>query len=153
MRLGSAKGDVFMSLGKLSNCSRCDALFVQTVRDICQKCYQAVEKEYEECAKFLRKRENRGANIHQVSDETGVSVKQITKFIKEGRISIEGSPNLGYPCESCGFLIRSGNLCDSCVRSLQHDITQQSEVDRRLEEERREKLAQAAYRRRAKPGE
>ncbi|USG65333.1 flagellar protein [Brevibacillus ruminantium] len=142
-----------MSLGKLSNCTRCDALFVQTVRDICPKCHQAVEKEYEECARYLRKRENRGANIYQVSEATGVSVKQITKFIKEGRISVEGSPSLGYPCESCGTLIRSGNLCESCVRSLQHDITQQSDLDRRLEEERRERQAQAAYKRRTKTGE
>ena len=143
-----------MSLGQLSNCTRCDALFVQTVREICPKCYQEVEKEYEACAKYLRKRENRGANIYRVSEDTGVSIKQITKFIKEGRISIEGSPALGYPCESCGFLIRSGNLCDSCLRSLQHDMAQQSELDRRLEEQRRESLAQAAaYKRRAKSDE
>jgi predicted amidophosphoribosyltransferase len=76
-----------MSLGKLANCSRCDALFVQAVRDICPKCHQLVEQEYEKCAKFLRIRENRGANIHQVSEATGVSVKQITKFIKPNALS------------------------------------------------------------------
>jgi flagellar operon protein (TIGR03826 family) len=109
-----------MSLGKLANCSRCDALFVQAVRDICPKCHQLVEQEYEKCAKFLRIRENRGANIHQVSEATGVSVKQITKFIKEGRISVVGNPNLGYPCESCGITIRMGNLCDSCMSEIMH---------------------------------
>mgnify|MGYP001054468678 CR=1 FL=1 len=123
-----------MSLGKLANCSRCDALFVQVVRDICPKCYQEVEKEYELCVKFLRKRENRGATIQQLSEGTGVSVKQITRFIKEGRISIEGNPNLGYPCERCGATIRKGNFCPSCMRSLKHDITQDLAVEKRLEQ-------------------
>lgn len=137
-----------MSLGKLANCSRCDTLFVQVVRDICPKCNQEVEQEYEKCARFLRKRENRGSNIHVVSEETGVSVKQITKFIKEGRISIEGNPNLGYPCEVCGFMIRTGNMCDSCMKGLKHEITQQLDVEQRLEADSRARLAEAAVYRR-----
>ncbi|QRG67324.1 TIGR03826 family flagellar region protein [Brevibacillus choshinensis] len=136
-----------MSLGKLANCSRCDALFVQAVRDICPKCHQAVEQEYELCARFLRKRENRGSNIYQVSEATGVSVKQITKFIKEGRISVVGNPNLGYPCESCGNIIQAGNMCEDCIKGLKHEITQQMEVDQRLEDDQLSGFATAAYRR------
>lgn len=136
-----------MSLGKLANCSRCDALFVQAARDICPKCYQIVEQEYELCAKFLRKRENRGSTIYQVSEATGVSVKQITKFIKEGRISVEGNPHLGYPCESCGTLIRKGNICESCMRALKHDITQDLDVEERLEQAAKSREFAAAYRR------
>ncbi|MCM3079647.1 TIGR03826 family flagellar region protein [Brevibacillus invocatus] len=136
-----------MSLGRLANCSRCDALFVRVARDICPKCFQEVEKEYELCSRFLRKRENRGSNIHQVSEATGVSVKQITKFIKEGRISVEGNPELGYPCESCGFLIRTGNICESCIRGLKHDITQDLAVEKRLKEQEKAQEMVAAYRR------
>lgn len=136
-----------MSLGKLANCSRCDALFVQAVRDICPKCYQEVEQEYEKCARFLRKRENRGSNMNQVSEGTGVSVKQITRFIKEGRISVEGNPNLGYACESCGELIRKGNICESCMRGLKYDITQDLAVERRLDDEEKAREMVAAYRR------
>lgn len=139
-----------MSLGKLANCSRCDALFVQTARDICPNCHQEVEREYELCAKFLRKRENRGATIYQVSDATGVSVKQITKFIKEGRISVDGNSNLGYPCDRCGTLILRGNICETCMHSLKHDITQDLAVEKRLDEEARAKEFAAAYRRKAK---
>lgn len=148
MNFLDVEGVVFMSLGKLANCSRCDALFVQTVRDICPKCYQEVEQEYEKCARFLRKRENRGANIHQVSEATEVSVKQITRFIKEGRISVDGNPNLGYPCEICGILIRTGNMCDACMKGLKHEISQQLEVDQRLEQEARARQAEAAVYRR-----
>lgn len=147
MNFLNVKGVVDMSMGKLANCSRCDSLFVQAVRDICPKCYEQVEQEYDKCVRFLRKRENRGSNIHQVSEATGVSVKQITKFIKEGRISVAGNPGLGYPCERCGFMIRSGNICDMCMQGLRHEITQQAEVEQRLEQAERDLLAQAAYRR------
>jgi flagellar operon protein (TIGR03826 family) len=136
-----------MSLGKLSNCSRCGALFVQVVRDICPTCYQMIEKEYEACATYLRKRENRGATIYQLSEATGVSVKQITRFIREGRISIANNPNMGYPCERCGSLIRSGQYCDDCISHLQRDIVQELDVERRLEEEKRTRMAEATYRR------
>ncbi|UFJ40063.1 flagellar protein [Brevibacillus humidisoli] len=125
-----------MSLGNLANCSRCDTLFVKKLRDVCPKCYQEIEQEYDRCAKFLRKRENRGATIYQLSDATDVSVKQITKFIREGRISVLDNPNLGYPCESCGTMIRAGNLCETCGKSLKRLIDQQLEVEKRLEEDR-----------------
>ncbi|GAA4718644.1 TIGR03826 family flagellar region protein [Brevibacillus fulvus] len=121
-----------MGLGQLDNCPRCDALFVRTTRDVCPNCYREIEAEYEKCVKYLRKRENRSANIHQVSEATGVSVKQITRFIKEGRISLEGNPNLGYPCERCGIIIRTGNMCDSCMKELRREVEQQLEVDERL---------------------
>ncbi len=137
-----------MAWGKLDNCARCDALFVKTVRDVCPKCHLEIEQEYDRVAKYLRKRENRGANIHQVSEATGVSVKQITRFIREGRISIEGNPNMGYPCENCGFLIRSGTLCDACAKELKREIEQQLDVDKRLAEEAKKKHG-IGYRRKA----
>ncbi|HZG15361.1 MAG TPA: TIGR03826 family flagellar region protein [Candidatus Bathyarchaeia archaeon] len=134
-----------MSLGKLDNCPRCDTLFVRGVRDVCNNCYQQIEKEYGKCSDFLRKRENRGANIHQVSEATGVSVKQITKFIKEGRISVANNPNMGYPCEGCGLMIITGNLCDDCKKGLQREIGYDKDLAERLsaEEEKNRKSALA----------
>jgi len=83
---------------------------------VCPACVREIDKEYETCANYLR--ENRGASITELSEETGVSIRQITKFIREGRISLMDAPNLSYPCESCGVLIQSNNLCDSCRNRL-----------------------------------
>lgn len=134
-----------MGMGQLDNCPRCDALFVKGIRDVCNNCYQQIEKEYDKCAQFLRKRENRGANIQQLSEATGVSVKQITRFIKEGRISVANHPNMGYPCESCGQLIITGNLCSNCAKGLQREIGYDQDLAKRLsseeEKNRREALA------------
>ena len=142
-----------MSVGKLANCSRCDALFVQTVRDVCPKCYQEIEQEYDKCAKYLRKRENRGATIYQLSEATGVSVKQITRFIREGRLSIVDNPNLGYPCEKCGSMIRTGTFCESCTKEMKREIEQQLEVDKRLAEDKLRRSETIVYRSRKKSDE
>jgi flagellar operon protein (TIGR03826 family) len=100
-----------MSLN-ISNCPRCGKLFAKGIHDVCFSCVKEIEHEYELCVEYLR--ENRGATIPEVSEATGVSVRQITKFIREGRISFVQAPNLVYPCEACGTPIRAGNLCDNC---------------------------------------
>lgn len=121
----------------LDNCPRCGKLFAKGIRDVCNACTREIDKEYELCAEYLRK--NRGAIITEVSDETGVSIRQITKFIREGRISMMNAPNMSYPCESCGTLIREHQLCDRCRNRLSKDAQQLNadiaERKRRAEQE------------------
>mgnify|MGYP000875173727 CR=1 FL=1 len=105
---------------ELANCPRCGKLFARHFRDVCQNCYKELEAEYEVCVEYLRK--NKGATITELSEDTGVSIKQITRFIKEGRISLYNAPNLSYPCEVCGVLIREGNICDSCRSRLRSEV-------------------------------
>lgn len=104
----------------LTYCPRCNKLFAKGIRDVCNNCVLEIEKEYERVASYLR--EHKGANIHDVSEATGVSVKQITKFIREGRISTANMPNMTIPCEVCGLPIHEGNLCGSCRSKLQRDM-------------------------------
>lgn len=122
----------------IANCPRCGRIFAKGIRDVCANCVREIEKEYELCVEFLR--ENRGATINEVSEATGVSVRQITRFIREGRISFVDAPNLVYPCESCGKNIRQGNLCDDCrqrfmkqARKIQTDLQEsfESELQRK----------------------
>jgi len=100
----------------LANCPRCGKLFAKGIKEVCPACLRDIDKEYELCANYLRK--NRGAAITELSEETGVTIKQITKFIREGRISMMDAPNLSYPCESCGVLISTNHLCDNCRARL-----------------------------------
>ncbi|MDQ0089881.1 flagellar operon protein (TIGR03826 family) [Paenibacillus anaericanus] len=107
-----------MSLG---NCPRCGKLFAKGFKNMCPNCIKDIELEYEKCLKFLR--EEKTATIQEVSDATEVSIKQITKFIKEGRISVADNPNMMYPCEICGVLIYENNMCDSCRNHLTKAFT------------------------------
>ncbi|MBW5448481.1 flagellar protein [Cohnella sp. CFH 77786] len=104
----------------LSYCPRCSRLFARGIRDVCNNCVQEIEQEYQQVVEYLR--EHKGSTIHEVSEATEVSVKQIAKFIREGRISTANLPNLTVPCEVCGLPIREGNMCDSCRAKLQRDM-------------------------------
>lgn len=88
-----------------------------------------IDKQYETVAKYLR--ENRGSTIGQVSEETEVSIRQIVKFIREGRISILNMPNMSYPCDSCGTEIREGHICESCRKKLTRDYQNMNEDEKR----------------------
>ncbi|MDT3428017.1 flagellar operon protein (TIGR03826 family) [Paenibacillus forsythiae] len=104
----------------IDNCPRCGRIYVKNIMELCQSCMKELEQQYETCVKYLR--ENKGANIQELSDATGISVKEITRFIREGRISIANAPNMMYPCEVCGTLIREGHMCDSCRGRLTKDL-------------------------------
>jgi flagellar operon protein (TIGR03826 family) len=109
----------------LDNCPRCGKLFAKNFREVCPACIKQIDLEYQVCSEFLRK--NRGATITEVSESTDVSVKQITKFIREGRISLIGAPNLSYPCEVCGTLIRENSMCINCRSRLVQEVNKTKE--------------------------
>lgn len=111
----------------LDNCPRCGKLFAKNFRDVCPVCIRDIDKEYQLCADYLR--EFKGAIISELSDQTGVPIKQITKFIREGRISMVNAPNMSYPCESCGTLIRESHICDSCRMRLVKDTRKLAQDD------------------------
>jgi flagellar operon protein (TIGR03826 family) len=105
-----------MSLQNVANCPQCGRVFVRGFRDVCPACYKKVEDQYDLCLKYLR--EHKNCTIYDLNEDTGVSVRQITKFIHEGRISIADLPNMTINCEVCGIPIRENNICDSCRGKL-----------------------------------
>ena len=100
----------------LSNCPRCGRLFDNTFKDICQQCARDEDKLYEKVRDYIK--ENRSCTIYEASEATEVSVKMITRFIKQGRIDIRNNPNMLYPCETCGEPIATGRFCNQCVEEL-----------------------------------
>lgn len=118
----------------LDNCPRCGKLFARTFRDVCHNCYVELEKDYQRTADYLR--EHRGITIHELSEAVGVSIRQITRWIREGRISLYNAPNLSYPCEVCGILIREGTMCDACRKRLAKEVKRVQEASRHPAPER-----------------
>lgn len=126
----------------LDNCPRCGRLYVKNIMELCQHCLKELEHQYEICVEYLRK--NRGITIQELSDATEISIKEITRFIREGRISIANAPNMMLPCEVCGTLIRDGHMCDSCRGRLTKDLTNAVKESGAANE--MSKSADAAYR-------
>jgi flagellar operon protein (TIGR03826 family) len=123
-------------MSELSNCPNCNDVFVKTqFREVCQNCWKEEEKQYETVYQFIRKRENRAATIQQVEEQTGVEEELILKFIRSGRLQITHFPNLGYPCDKCGRIIRTSKLCETCTVELRKEL-----LTHDAEEERKKQL-------------
>jgi flagellar operon protein (TIGR03826 family) len=120
----------------VSNCPRCGRVFVKGIKDVCPNCIKEIELQFDKCSIFLK--ENRGTGLKALSEATEVSIRQITKFIRDGRISIKNLPNMTYPCESCGIEIREGHICDSCRSKLVKGISNSKEDEARRQEKLRQ---------------
>lgn len=131
-------------MGELANCARCGRVFVKGLRDICEHCKKEEDKDFETVYQYIRQKDHRMATLSEVVEATGVEEKLILKFIKEGRLRQSQFPNLGYPCQKCGTLIREGKLCGSCAKTLQKDINLHKEMEKR-EQERVARERQVTY--------
>ncbi|UUZ91222.1 hypothetical protein LJK87_36820 [Paenibacillus sp. P25] len=125
-----------MSLN-VANCDRCGKVYIKNIHGMCPNCIKEIEGQYERCIKYLR--ENRACNINELSEAVEVPVKQIVKFIREGRISIKNHENMSYECEVCGEPIRENTMCESCRSRLAKEASNLQEDERRkqrLEEDK-----------------
>ena len=123
-------------MNELSNCPECGDIFLKTpFKDVYQKCWKEEEKNYEIVYNYLRKRENRTATLKQVVEDTEIEEGLILKFIRNGRLKLANFPNLGYPCDNCGVLIRTGRMCQPCADKITEELRK---FDR--EEARRKEL-------------
>ncbi len=123
------------------NCPSCGNLMVRNkFRDVCESCWKEEEKLFDIVYKFIRIRENRAATIPQVVEATGVEEELLLKFIKAGRLKLTQFPNLGYPCDKCGTIIRTGKLCNSCAQELRDALNIHLKEEERKEDlKKREK--------------
>ena len=60
---------------EVRTCKNCGRLYnyIGKITPVCPVCMKELEEKFEACRKFIK--ENPGANIQKVSDETGVSMK------------------------------------------------------------------------------
>jgi flagellar operon protein (TIGR03826 family) len=121
----------------VDNCPRCGKVYVINAQRLCHNCIKDIEQQYEKCVKYLR--DNRSCTLQELSDATDVPIKQISKFIREGRISIKDNPNMSIDCEVCGAPIREGIMCESCRSRFV------KEADKLAEDGQRKQQAQEKY--------
>lgn len=131
-------------MAELANCARCGAVFVKSLRDICQNCYREEEKAFQTVYNFLKVRKNREATILEIVEATDVEEELIIKFVKEKRLTPKDFPMLAYPCQRCGEKITEGKLCTSCSKEIQTDLAQFEEEERKAVE-RKEREKQDIY--------
>ena len=103
------------------NCKGCGRLFNALTRSrLCPNCVTKMEEKFQEVKTYVN--DNPGSTIEIVSQECGVSTKQIKQWIREERLSFSEDSMQGIECEQCGAMIRCGRFCESCKSKLHNDF-------------------------------
>ncbi|SHF89321.1 TIGR03826 family flagellar region protein [Ornithinibacillus halophilus] len=127
---------------ELANCSKCGAVYVKTIRDICHNCYKEEEEAFQKVYQFLRQQKNRESTLLEVVEATGVEEELVIKFIKQKRLLTSQFPKLAYHCEKCDTPIISGKLCSNCSKKLKEELERFEKIEevsrnREMEEKRK----------------
>ena len=107
-------------LENFRNCPGCGNLFYRSSRNLCPKCIEKEEKDYDTVRKYVSIHPK--ASIVQVVEATGVAEETILNFLKDGRLASAGMPSV-LRCGACGAAISSGTYCESCRNSLSQQFT------------------------------
>lgn len=103
------------------NCAKCGRIFQYLIgAPICPKCKEKEEEEFQLVKTYIY--DNKNANMMEVSNQTGVQMKLIERFIREGRLMLSEDSPIFLRCEKCGTQIRTGRYCQSCSTSLSNEI-------------------------------
>jgi len=87
---------------------------------VCPNCEKAEDEDFKTVKEFIA--EHREANLDMIVKETGIPLKRITKFIREGRLEISKGLQDSFRCGSCGAPIATGKFCEKCFVSMKTEL-------------------------------
>lgn len=112
-------------MADIRNCLQCNKIF-QYMGGIalCPICKKADEEDFEKVRVYLR--DNPGANMQEVSENTSVKISKINRWLREERLEVSKNSAVSINCEKCGAKIRSGRFCAECSKELGREIMKAS---------------------------
>ncbi|HOP75594.1 MAG TPA: MerR family transcriptional regulator [Bacillota bacterium] len=116
------------------NCKRCGKIFQYKGNSICPNCVLQDDEDFRKVREYIIAHPN--STSIDISKATGVELKTITRFLREGRLESEffSGTDLGLQCEKCGREIESGRFCEDCLNELQTGFKQAArQLDTRVE--------------------
>ena len=107
---------------ELRNCPECGKLFAYTIRNLCPECSKKEDENFDKVRDYIY--DFPKATIEEVSENTGVSVKTVLEYLKEGRLMLrDNNKNILLHCELCNEPILTGRLCDKCAKSFRNGFS------------------------------
>lgn len=115
--------------GETKVCIRCKKIFTYLGYGhyYCSICKVQDNEDFSKVKEYIY--ENGVASAIEVSDHTGVSLKIIEQYLKEGRLEIPENSPIFIRCEMCSVDIRSGRLCRECASRLNHATRKKMDFD------------------------
>jgi hypothetical protein len=104
----------------LISCRVCGVIMSRLARDICSKCFKIEEELFQKVKAYLRA--NPGATVVEVAVEVGCSEKQVSDFIRSGRLERIGA-QVSHPCQICQKIIAEGIICQDCKKGLKEQVS------------------------------
>ena len=105
------------------NCKKCGKLFnYVSGAPVCPACKDALEKKFHEVKKYVQ--DNKGATIHDVSENCEVDSQQVRQWVREERLEFSSDGGVtGITCEKCGKNISTGRFCDKCKADMTNNLS------------------------------
>jgi flagellar operon protein (TIGR03826 family) len=98
------------------NCPRCGRVFTRINKPVCPHCVKEDEDTFEIVRTYVK--EHMHCSMKELSEETHVSVKRITQFIRDGRLEISMGMAGEIVCTQCGRPILTGRFCEKCAMDI-----------------------------------
>ena len=109
-------------IGETKRCRRCGGYYVNDGHssNLCHRCRIVDNEDFEKVRDYLY--ENGAATAIEIEKNTGIPIKQIEGYLKEGRLEIPANSPIFIKCENCGKEIRSGRYCDECSAKISKNL-------------------------------
>ncbi len=98
------------------NCPRCGRVFTRINKPVCPACIKEDEDTFENVRTYVK--ENPQCSMKELSEETKVSIKRITQYIRDGRLEISSGMAGEITCTQCGRPILTGRFCEKCAMDI-----------------------------------
>lgn len=108
---------------KSKQCKDCEVVMNYEFGEIykCPKCGRKELSDFGLVRQYLDANGPKPAAI--IADATGVDIKVIDGFLREGRVEIPDGSGIYIKCQSCGTDIRYGRFCPECMAKLSKNIS------------------------------
>lgn len=124
----------------ITNCWICGSPFLKKARDICPACIDLEIEMLGKIRDFLR--DNPTGHLDEVAEGTGIDIKFINRFIREGRLDLK------VKCKKCGVKIKNTHgrqYCVPCSELVRRGIMSSGErlaMERKVRDDKIKELEQ-----------
>lgn len=115
----------------LRNCKKCGKLHCDP-GPVCRSCLKREEEKFEEVKAYLKEYPNSPMTV--VAQETGVTISELERYLREGRLEATVGIQDAVRCIKCGKPIIKGRYCAECERKKEQKL--KGEIQRTVNESR-----------------
>lgn len=117
------------TMERMKNCQRCGRIFGYSGFGhlYCHQCKESDSRDFEKVKEYVYN--HPGAFAMEVSEMTGVDLRHIETYLREGRLEIPENSPIFIKCEMCKRDIRYGRVCPDCADTLTKAMKEKMNFD------------------------